>query len=426
MYKIIILLLIVIFYNGCGAKPTYTNKKMFAQEDFYILAALESDRAGHFSSASLLYKKLYNKTDRKEYLYSYLKDDLILKRYKDVITKVDKLLDGSYNDAQLIRFRVIALMGDNQLKLAKKQALKLVSLSNKVENYLLVADVYRKEKKFNTAVRYLESAYIKNYNEKLLDEISIILYVDLGKKKEAIAQLETHSMTYGCSKLICNRLLSFYADLNDSSGLLSTYMRLYNLNKNPEIAKKIVYLYEYKREYLKLMNFLERTGCDDDKLLSIYKYSKSYKKAYKLAYKLYKETNNIDYLINGNMIEYSIANKKEKKKLEKKIVANLKKVVELTNDSSYLNYLGYMLIDNSIDIHSGIKYIKRALKDKPNSIYYLDSLAWGYYRLGNCKKAYHIMNRVFKLNKHKHIAKEILQHQSLIKKCYKKRYRRKR
>ena len=56
-------------------------------------------------------------------------------------------------------------------------------------------------------------------------------------------------------------------------------------------------------------------------------------------------------------------------------------------DPSVLNYLGYLLIDHDIDVKRGISLVKKALEKKPDNGYYLDSLAWGYYKLGELKKA---------------------------------------
>jgi len=52
-----------------------------------------------------------------------------------------------------------------------------------------------------------------------------------------------------------------------------------------------------------------------------------------------------------------------------------------------LNYLGYLLIDNDVDPEAGIGYVKAALQQEPASPFYLDSLAWGYYKLGRCSEA---------------------------------------
>jgi hypothetical protein len=78
------------------------------------------------------------------------------------------------------------------------------------------------------------------------------------------------------------------------------------------------------------------------------------------------------------------------------------------------------MIDNEIRIKKGISYIKKALKIEPKSIFYIDSLAWGYYKLKQCKKAYFTLNKILINNKYDSNS-EIFIHLNLIKKCYLKK-----
>ena len=52
-----------------------------------------------------------------------------------------------------------------------------------------------------------------------------------------------------------------------------------------------------------------------------------------------------------------------------------------------LNYLGYLYIDENINVREGMELVERALKIQKDNPYYLDSLGWGYYRLKEYKKA---------------------------------------
>jgi len=282
---------------------------------------------------------------------------------------------------------------------------------------LLMSEIYIKQNKFNTALKYLEGAYVKEYNEKLLDRLAIILYVNLERKKDAIAYLKTHIMVNGCSELICNRLISFYSNENDIDGLLSIYLKIYTQNHNKIIASKIIQIYNYQKEYIKLMDFLEDSKSDDHMLLKIYINLNDYKKAYPLARKLYKETNNIDYLGQSAIFEYENSENKNEKVMLNDVVSTLGDVVKKSDEPLYLNYLGYLLIEHDIDVKKGITYIDRALIANPLSIYYLDSKAWGYYKLGECKKADAIMKEMFNLENINE--PEVLQHLEKIKKCVK-------
>ena len=52
------------------------------------------------------------------------------------------------------------------------------------------------------------------------------------------------------------------------------------------------------------------------------------------------------------------------------------------------------MIDFNIDIKRGLVLVKKALETEPNNIAYIDTLAWGEYKLKNCKEAYIQMKKV--------------------------------
>jgi tetratricopeptide (TPR) repeat protein len=56
-------------------------------------------------------------------------------------------------------------------------------------------------------------------------------------------------------------------------------------------------------------------------------------------------------------------------------------------NASALNYLGYMLADQSQKLEEALAYIKRAVDLDPTNGAYLDSLGWAYFRLGKYEQA---------------------------------------
>lgn len=52
-----------------------------------------------------------------------------------------------------------------------------------------------------------------------------------------------------------------------------------------------------------------------------------------------------------------------------------------------LNYLGYMDIDQGVNLHEARRLIERALAEEPENGAYLDSLGWAHYRLGQLEDA---------------------------------------
>ena len=423
MIKYFIYIFVALFFTACipaqpepNAEPLKLNKKVFEEEDMYILFALRAEQINDGESASQLFNTLYEKSDKKEYLYRSLQNDLVSKKYERMIHRIDTI--NNPDDLYLRRLKIVALIGLKKFNEAEMLAVNLVKSTQEVNDYLLVSDVYVQLGQFGMAVKYLESAYVKDYNEQILDKMSIILYVNLQRKKDAIAQLETHTRVHGCSKQICGRLAGFYSNENNIDGLLAVYLRLYELDKDEKIAIKIVQVYAYQKDYVKMMDFLESSGSDDKTLLQLYSNTKNYVKAYPLATSIYDETGDSNFLGQSAIYEYESATKKDDKKMLLAVVEKLKNVISVNSDPLYLNYLGYILIDHEIDVVQGMKYIDSAMELEPNSAYYLDSQAWGYYKLGECKKAKEIMNRVVELEGSDN--EEVIEHIQKIDKCLKK------
>ena len=400
MIKLCIFFISVMVFSSCSLKENVNiqaNEKAFVDEDTYILFALRAEEVHDNKSAADLFTTLYEKSDKKEYIYRSLENDLMARENEKLIQRVNSLQKENTSDFSLMRYKVVALFELNRLDEAIKLSVLLASKTKKPNDYLLTSDIYIKRQEFDLAVKYLESAYAKENNEKILDKMSIILYVNLGRKKEAIAHLETYSRMLGYSELICLRLIAFYSNDNNIDGLLTANLRLYEFDKSPKVAKRIIQIYTYKQNYIGLTKFLEKSNSNDEVLLQLYASLKYYDKAYVLASKLYSKTLNMDYLGQSAIYEYESALNQSSKVLLKSVITKLEKVVQANNQTIYLNYLGYILIDHEVDIKKGMKYIDRVLVLQPKSAFYLDSKAWGYYKLGECKKADKLIKEVAKM-----------------------------
>src|ERR1700726_278491 len=70
-----------------------------------------------------------------------------------------------------------------------------------------------------------------------------------------------------------------------------------------------------------------------------------------------------------------------------KAEADMKKALELLPDQpNVLNYLGYSWIDQGVNLDDGMKMIRRAVEQRADDGYIVDSLGWAYYRLGNMEE----------------------------------------
>jgi tetratricopeptide (TPR) repeat protein len=67
---------------------------------------------------------------------------------------------------------------------------------------------------------------------------------------------------------------------------------------------------------------------------------------------------------------------------------DFKKALQLQPDQPYvLNYLGYTWVDRGVHLDEAIKMLQRAIQQKPDDGFIIDSLAWAYYRLKQYDKA---------------------------------------
>jgi len=78
----------------------------------------------------------------------------------------------------------------------------------------------------------------------------------------------------------------------------------------------------------------------------------------------------------------------ERRKRYDEAEAAFREVLRLTpDDSSAMNYLGYMLADRNVRLEEAHKLISDALEQEPDSGAYLDSLGWVYYRMDRLAEA---------------------------------------
>jgi tetratricopeptide (TPR) repeat protein len=88
----------------------------------------------------------------------------------------------------------------------------------------------------------------------------------------------------------------------------------------------------------------------------------------------------------------------ERSKQWGKAEADMRKALDLQPEQPHvLNYLGYSWIDQGINLDEGMKMIKRAVEQRPDDGYIVDSLGWAYYRIGNYEDAVKNLERAIDL-----------------------------
>jgi len=88
----------------------------------------------------------------------------------------------------------------------------------------------------------------------------------------------------------------------------------------------------------------------------------------------------------------------ERSKQWAKAEVDLKKALELQPEQPHvLNYLGYSWIDQGINLDDAMKMIRRAVEQRPDDGYIVDSLGWAYYRIANYDNAVKNLERAIDL-----------------------------
>ena len=416
-YSLIVVLFLLV---GCATKEVVvtseTTKKVFEEEDNLILQALDYQQNGDYVNARKIYHSLYEQSQKKIYLTEDAGLAFILgdEDAKNLIMQGIKKYPEEKNFNRLL---VGQLVKERRYEEAEKEILKLIEFDKSVQHLSIAGNLYLQMKQYDFALKYFESAYKQEQNEDLLLNIVELLYRFLDRKDDAVAYLETYASMEGCGEHVCFKLVEIYGRDRNVQGLIATYKKLYKEQQSDEIAKKIVELMMYVKDVKGATSFLEKTGFNQDILLQIYATQKKFAEAYALAEKLYNESKNLDYLGKMAIYEYELNKTKLTAEVLQSIMRKFNEVTSLLKDSVYLNYYGYLLIDHDIDITKGISLVQEALRLEPNSPYYLDSLAWGLYKQGQCDAAYNII-KYFGENA---MEEEVIAHIDAIKKCLKEK-----
>ncbi len=412
--------LIIVFLLLMSSLFANSDKKVFPREDLYIVYALEYERQGDLNEARKLYLELFEKSDKDEYLVKYLKMSLSLKYFKDVKRVASKNLHKATREYEtVLRVYCVALLNLKEYDQALSLGKELVQKYNNAINYDVVANIYFVKQNYKKAQEYFESAYSLSKNSTSLFNLVNILYAYLDKKEDAIAYLETHVRVFGCDYLVCTKLLSFYQEQNNIEGAISVLKRAYGEFKEQEqyhLMDKIynvLIAYLEKQDINKAIAFLEKEQIDDIKLLSLYRRTNQGDKALVLIRKLYKQSGNIELLAQIAILEFESAD--DKRKVLSSVIKKFEDVLMVLDNHVYQNYLGYILIDYDLDVKRGLGLVNQALEKAPNNAAYIDSLAWGQYKLKDCKNA--ILNMKKVINDVGLTDDEIKSHWKKIKEC---------
>lgn len=375
------------------SKKTKNNK--LKNEDQLIIQAIFLEEQRAYRQSNQFYALLYELTKQEEYLLKELSTahlaGIISKNLDDFKIYTQK----NPNDFEALRMLLTFYLKEKKFNKAKEVGNRLTKHSKQAVDFELAANPYIYTAEYETSLEYLKEAYTQTLNEDILLKIVTIQINYLQKINDAIESLETHRKEQGCSEKICLQLVGIYSQQRKASKLIPIYKELYRVSKKEVYSEKIIESYLLNEDIHGAITYLENNKNNQPLLYSLYMEQRSYIKANSLTKQLIKKTNNPKWYAESAISFYeSLANKNNKEQL-KQVIGDFEKAIKLGEKNPvYLNYYGYTLIDKELNIQKGLEVVGKALVQEPGNTYFLDSLAWGYYKLNNCKKAYPIMKKV--------------------------------
>ena len=416
-YRIVqsIVLSVIMLTGELQAKELHV-----VNDDTLIIQGLLFEEYKAYDLSREVFKTLYDRTGEKSYLFREVASSLMGKIYIDESIERLKAWDEAHPDTLEVRRLLIPLyLTSKKPNKAKHEADLLLAHSTKPEDLDLAANPYLYTGDFKKAVNLLQKVYKETSSEHVLLRLSTIMNEYTGERKKAIQMLETYRrMNMFASDKLYFQLLNLYVKENDIEGLIGTYKALYEKNKKETYLKKVIDAYAYKGDLDGAIAYLEKVKDKkaDYILYELYKQKKLFEKAFLLTDKLYKQQKDPRWIAEKGMLLFEKSKDKNDRKMIKDVVGYFEKAIGMgVDDSIYLNYYGYTLIDKDVDVKKGIKIIEDALVQQPDNTYYLDSLAWGYYKEQRCTEAFKLMKKVIEMEGLKE--PEIAEHWDAIRKC---------
>ncbi|MBZ7979577.1 hypothetical protein AVBRAN12642_02895 [Campylobacter sp. RM12642] len=438
-------------------------------DDLRLNAMLNENNNAKLSSES--YLKLYDETKLKAYLENGIKQGFIANLNMD--KAVNTLRDIDKDNNLIKKLDIVKLVEQKNYKQAKKEYYKFIS---KNEDFTL-ANAMSKEL-FNQGLKKEALQISKDYYKKYSNLYSLYLYIEMlmanEKYKDVVKLTEEFNKTAEENNKVDTELAPFLLMRLNALKALNMWEKTIRLDPKG-YSEQILKLFKEK-DYKNIKEYTKLVPINPDySLFLLYRLEALYElnnssdinEIFRLGMKLYEFTNNKDilYTITKKLLEfnkkkelYEIANLDDE--LAYKVYFNLKEYKKLSeflyqkaikeNNNSYLiesyiyemldnpkefdyfkldelvakggvapnmlNIYAYTIIDEKIDIAKGIKLIQKALEQEPDNAYFLDTLAWGYYLINDCKNAQETMQKVLQ-NEDVLNEDEIKLHNQRINKC---------
>ncbi|QCD45133.1 tetratricopeptide repeat protein [Campylobacter mucosalis] len=408
----IVISILITFLSGANASQS--------SENLEILKALNHLQSGNFKQSISIYEKLYSKTKQKAYIkeainVAFMSNDM--SEIRRVIKFGAKYLK---DDPDYDRARVAVLLSDGKMQEAREILKNLIKNEENAKNYMMLGNLEFFEKNDKEAALNFKKAYELNSSEKNVINLAKVLILRKENTTKAIEYLnDFKDKNGGCTIDVCMFLADLYLRSVNNEKLAPLYEEIYSINEDEGFLVGALMAYAQINNKDGFYKLISSHKFDDEILLQAYAQFKDYQNAYDTASRLLQSTQEPKFGAFMAIYAYEKALPKPDKKTLEHALDLFEKYALKSNEALFLNYYGYLLIDENIDYKKGIELVKKALAIEPNSPYYIDSLAWGYYKLGDCKLAKEYMQKANSFEEFKNEI-ELLEHTKAIDECLKK------
>ncbi|MDL0089160.1 hypothetical protein [Campylobacter gastrosuis] len=380
MYRCKFALILALLFTFLDAKNSL---------DFEILKAQSLVQNRDFKGAISAYEMLYKSTKKPIFLKEAIK--IAFDSNDSKFTKLMAKTKGIIleNDPEIIRLNAMILIAKNDFKSAKELVENLAKTDKSDRNFAVLGAIGMFSGDKKEAFLNYQKAYDLSQNA---DYLVKMILSDKDNEK-LIPTLEKYADTNGCEMKFCQELLRLYAQKNDHKNMAKTFTRIYENSQDRLDLERGLGVLIYAKDKDGVDEFLKKHDFSNETKIDAYSAVGDTKRGEVVANEIYKSTNDPKFLAMSAIFEYENALPNVSENTLKSVVAKFEKSAINTQKPLFLNYYGYLLIDHDIDYKKGIKLVQEALKTEPNSPFYLDSLAWGYFKIKECQKAKEIMDK---------------------------------
>jgi tetratricopeptide (TPR) repeat protein len=361
-----------------------------------------------------------------------------MRDYKSAAETLRKALELSPGNADLKRALAQDLMFSDQLDQALKLYSELAVEDPKdYQSYLRMSQIYRQKRDFAKAHEASDKAKEIEPNNLEIRFNEVNLLEAEGKVPEAIATLRslldaTAKRTYSLPEksnraALLERLgiMCRSADKVDDSVAAFRQMADLDASFAPKASAQIIETYRGARQYPKAEEEAKtsKAAYPNDRMLTAVRASlladvgktdqaiselkslldgKADREIYLSLAQAYEKAKKYDEMAKSIDAAEKLSESDEEKETvfftrgamyerQKKYdlaESEFRKVLKINPDNtSALNYLGYMFADRNVKIPEAYQMISKAVEKEPNNGAYLDSLGWVYFRMGKLKEA---------------------------------------